>query len=245
MKSIRTVLAGALGRMGRVIGPGLASAPGIELVAEVEVDDDLAAACSAAQAEVVVDFTTPSSAARNAEAALDAGCHGVIGTTGLTEDDLQRLDARARAVGRGLLVAPNFALGVLLMQRFAVEAVKWLPRVEIVEQHHDGKLDAPSGTALRTADLLARAGAAPGPARGPDHGGPSRGSDLGGVRIHSLRLPGLLAHQDVVFGGPGEVLTLRHDALSRECYLPGVLEAVRRVGGHVGLVRGLETLLGW
>lgn len=245
MRTIRTVLAGARGRMGRVIGPGLASAAGIELVAEVEVGDDLAAACRAARAEVVVDFTTPSSAARNAEAALAAGCHGVVGTTGLTEDDLERLHARAREVGRGLLVAPNFALGVLLMQRFAVEAVKWLPRVEIVEQHHDGKLDAPSGTALRTADLLAKAGAAPGPARGAGDDGPSRGSVLGGVRIHSVRLPGLLAHQDVVFGGPGEVLTLRHDALSRECYLPGVVEAVRRIGERVGLVRGLETLLGW
>lgn len=244
MSGIRTALAGWKGRMGQVIGPGLERADGVALVARVEAGDDLVATCRAARVEVVVDFTVPAAAAANARRILEAGCHGVIGTTGFSAADLDDLDARARAAGKGLLVAPNFAVGVLLMQRFAVAAAKYFPRVEIVEAHHDGKLDAPSGTALRTADLLgaARAGRAPAaPSAGDDDG--ARGHVRAGVHVHSLRLPGLVAHQDVVFGGPGEVLTIRHDAMSRECYLPGVVLAVRAIGGRVGLVRGLEALL--
>lgn len=240
MSGIRTALAGWKGRMGQVIGPGLERADGVALVARVEAGDDLVAACRAARVEVVVDFTTPASAAANARRILEAGCHGVIGTTGFSAADLDDLDARARAAGRGLLVAPNFAVGVILMQRFAVAAARYFPRVEIVEAHHDGKADAPSGTALRTADLLGAARAGGGPAAGEDG---ARGHVRAGVHVHSLRLPGLVAHQDVVFGGPGEVLTIRHDAMSRECYLPGVVLAVRAIGGRVGLVRGLEALL--
>jgi 4-hydroxy-tetrahydrodipicolinate reductase len=241
MTAIRVALAGWKGRMGQVIGPGLEREPWIDLVARIEAGDDLVAACTAARAEVLVDFTTPSAAARNARALLDAGCHGVVGTTGLSTDDLADLDARARAAGRGLLVAPNFALGSILLQRFAGEAARWFPRAEIVEYHHDGKADAPSGTALRTADLLAQAGAGGGPSAGLDG---ARGHDRGGVRVHSVRLPGLLAHQEVLFGAAGEVLTLRHDALSRDCYLPGVLLGVRRIRERRGLVHGLEALMG-
>jgi 4-hydroxy-tetrahydrodipicolinate reductase len=237
---LRVALAGWRGRMGQVIGPGLEREQDLELVARVEVGDDLVATCRAARAEVVVDFTTPAVAASNARKILEAGCDGVVGTTGFTEADLDDLDDRARAAGRALLVAPNFALGVVLAQRFAVEAARWFPRVEIVESHHDGKADAPSGTALRTADLLSRARAGGGPGEGLAG---ARGHDRGGVRVHSLRLPGLLAHQEVVFGGLGEVLTIRHDATSRECYLPGVLLAVRAIGRRTGLLHGLESLL--
>lgn len=240
MSGVRTALSGWKGRMGQVLGPGLERAEGVELVARVEVGDDLVATCRAARVEVVVDFTTPAAAAANARRILEAGCHGVVGTTGFTAADLDDLDARARRAGRGLLVAPNFAIGVLLMQRFAVEAARYFPRVEIVEAHHDGKADAPSGTALRTADLLAAARAGGGP---PDGLPGARGHERAGVHVHSLRLPGLVAHQDVVFGGPGEVLTIRHDAMSRECYLPGVVLAVRTIGARVGLVRGLEAML--
>jgi len=243
VSAIRTALSGWKGRMGQVIGPGLERADGIELVARVEAGDDLVAMCRAARADVVVDFTTPAAAAANARQILEAGCHGVVGTTGFTAADLDDLDARARAVGKGLLVAPNFAIGVLLMQRFATEAARFFPRVEIVEAHHDGKLDAPSGTALRTADLLGAVRAGGGPEAGDGGDGGARGQVRAGVHVHSLRLPGLVAHQDVIFGSPGEVLTIRHDAMSRECYLPGVVRAVRGIGGRVGLVRGLEAML--
>lgn len=246
MTKIRTAFAGYRGRMGAVILPGLEREPDLEVVARVEQGDDLVALCRAARAEVVVDFTTPAVAASNARKILDAGCHGVIGTTGLSEPDLADLGARARAASRALLVAPNFALGVLLMVRFAEEAARWFPRAEIVETHHDGKLDAPSGTALRTAQAVgaAGAGATKDPAKAAaDAEAAARGGLHAGVRVHSVRLPGFLAHQEVIFGGAGEVLTIRHDAFSRECYLPGVLLGVRSVRGRVGLLRGLEAVL--
>ena len=246
MTKIRTAFAGFKGRMGAVILPGLEREPDVEVVARIEQGDDLVAACRAARAEVVVDFTVPAAASSNARKILEAGCHGVVGTTGFTEDDLVDLDARARAAGRALLVAPNFALGVLLMIRFAAEAARWFPRSEIVEIHHDGKLDAPSGTALRTAEAVGAAGS--GATRdaakaASDARTDARGGLHAGVPVHSVRLPGFLAHQEVMFGGAGEVLTIRHDAFSRECYLPGVLLGVRAVRGRVGLLRGLESVL--
>ena len=236
---LRVALSGANGRMGRVVAPGLEAAAGIALVARIEVGDDLVAAARAAKAHVVVDFTTPAAAASNARKILEAGCQGVIGTTGFSEADLLDLDARAKAAKRGLLVAPNFALGALLLQRFAGEAARFFPRSEIVEYHHDGKADAPSGTALKTAEVVGAAGSGGGPA-GSDA---SRGCERHGVRIHAVRLPGLVAHQEVLFGGVGELLTLRHDALSRECYVAGIVAAVRAMPGRVGLVRGLESIL--
>ena len=240
MSGIRTALAGWKGRMGQVIGPGLERAEGVTLVARVEAGDDLVAACRAARAEVVVDFTTPAVAAANARRILEAGCHGVIGTTGFGAADLDDLDAREVLRGRHRepLHQEHPHREVRRDEQALARGAR--PRVEIVEAHHDGKLDAPSGTALRTADLLGAARAGGGPSAGDDG---ARGHVRAGVHVHSLRLPGLVAHQDVVFGGPGEVLTIRHDAMSRECYLPGVVLAVRAIGGRVGLVRGLEALL--
>jgi 4-hydroxy-tetrahydrodipicolinate reductase len=235
---LRLVFAGAAGRMGRALLPGLRATEGLAVVGEVEKDDDLAAVARAAAADVVVDFTEPSTAARNARAILAAEAQGVVGTTGFRPEELDALDAEARERGRGLLVAPNFSLGVLLTMRFAEEAARLFPRVEVVEAHHDGKKDAPSGTARETARRLAAAGASGGPL-----GDASRGLSVDGVAVHSLRLPGVMARQEVVFGGPGESLTIRHDALSRECYLPGVVAAVRWIPGRVGLFRGLEEAL--
>ena len=238
-KRIRVAFAGAAGRMGRALLPGLRGAEDVEVVAEIEKDDDLEARTRETQADVVVDFTEPASAAQNARSLLAAGAHGVIGTTGFTEADLEALDERAREAGRGLIVAPNFALGMVLLQRFAVEAARYLPAAEIVETHHTAKLDAPSGTAYDTARRMARAGGRAGRAGSE----PSRGLEVEGIHVHSLRLPGITARQEVHFGGPGEALLLRHDAAGRDCYLPGVLAAIRAVPAQVGLVRGLEDVL--
>lgn len=240
MQPIRVVFSGAKGRMGQALLPGLKAAPGIDVVAEIDRGDDLAAAVRAQHAGVVVDFTTPQAALPNARAILAAGAQGVIGTTGFSTADLDALEREARAAGRGLLVAPNFALGMVLLQRFAIELVRHYPRVEVIEAHHDGKRDAPSGTAQRTAERLAAAGGRGAP--GPGHEA-ARGHDVQGVRVHSLRLPGVVARQEVVYGAPGEHIVLKHEALSRECYLPGVLLGVRAMPGRVGLLRGLDALL--
>jgi 4-hydroxy-tetrahydrodipicolinate reductase len=240
MASIRVLFSGAQGRMGRALLPGLRAAPGVEVVAETDLGDDLGAAVHSHRAEVVVDFTTPRAAMPNARAILAAGAQGVIGTTGFTAADLDALEREAVAARRGLLVAPNFALGMVLLQRFAVELVRHYPRVEVVEAHHEAKADAPSGTAQRTAERLAAAGGRGAPAPGHES---ALGADVGGVRVHSLRLPGVVARQEVVFGAPGEAIVLKHEALSRECYLPGVLLAVRAMPGRVGLLRGLDPLL--
>ncbi len=237
-EDIRVAFAGAKGRMGRALVPGIAAADGVDLVAEIEKGDDLVRIVRDASAHVVVDFTEPATALANAQAILRAGAHGVIGTTGFEKGDLDILGQEAASAGRGILVAPNFALGMVLLQRFAAEAAPYFARVEIVETHHPGKLDAPSGTAADTAWRLAAAGAPPSPGSEP-----SRGLDIDGVRVHSLRLPGVIARQEVHFGGDGETLVLRHDAAGRDCYLPGVLRAVRAMPGRVGLLRGLEAVL--
>ena len=190
----------------------------LELVARVERDDPLQALVDA-EVEVAVDFTTPSAVKANALFCLDHGIHVVVGATGLSDEDLS--DIRARTGPANVFVAPNFAMGAVLMMRFAAEAARWYDHAEIIERHHEKKLDAPSGTALRTAELM------------------------GGDRtIHSVRLPGLVAHQEVQFGAPGETLTIRHDSIDRISFMPGVILAVKRIAGLDGLVIGLENLLG-
>lgn len=240
MSRVRVLVSGAAGRMGRVIVPGIRSALDLELVAEVDLGDDLAGVIARSRAQVVVDFTTPTAAMPNARAILASGAQGVIGTTGFSPEDMQALEAEARTRSTGLLVAPNFSLGMVLLQHFARSAIAHFPRAEIIESHHEGKLDAPSGTAMATARSLAAAGATASAA--PDH--LARGVDVGGVRVHSLRLPGVHARMEVLFGGAHETLRLSHDALSRECYLPGVLAGIRAMAdGRTGLWRGLESVL--
>jgi 4-hydroxy-tetrahydrodipicolinate reductase len=240
MSRLRVLFSGSKGKMGQALLPGLRAAPDLEIVAETDVGEDLAATAKRTGAAVVIDFTTPAAAMPNARKILAAGAHGVIGTTGFTGHDLDALDHEARAAGRGLLVAPNFALGMVLIQRCAETLVAHYPRVEIVEAHGEAKADAPSGTALRTAERLVHAGAH---GRREPGGEPSLGLAVGPVRVHSLRLPGVVARQEIHFGAPGESVVLRHEALSRECYLPGVLLAVRAIPEKVGLLRGLEALL--
>jgi 4-hydroxy-tetrahydrodipicolinate reductase len=240
----RVLVVGAEGRVGRFVVEGVRNAPDLELAGGVDLGDDLARALVDARPDVAVDFTVPDAVFGNVTAVLEKGVHAVVGTTGLSEEQLSRLDALARENGRCCLVAPNFALGAVLMMRFAEEAARHLPWCEVVERHHEAKLDAPSGTAGMTARRIAKARAeAPVPGEETESAPGARGGRVEGVPVHSLRLPGSLAHQEVLFGGPGETLTLRHDTLSREVFVPGVLLAVRRAPEFTGLVRGLEPVL--
>ena len=216
---IRVAVAGAAGRMGTAVCEAVEEADGLTLVGRADPALGTSLADVLADAEVLVDFTEPESALPNARDAVAAGVHVVIGTTGFDLSELDRLS------GANVLVAPNFAIGAVLMMRFAAEAAALMDSAEIVELHHDKKLDAPSGTAARTAELMEQ----------------SSGKE---VPIHSVRLPGLVAHQEVVLGGTGETLTIRHDALDRASFMPGVLLAIRRVGDLPSSpVVGLENLL--
>ena len=198
-------------------------------------------ALAASRPDVAFDFTVPASVYDNVAGALRAGLTTVVGTTGLSDVQVETLAALAAEHGAGLLIVPNFALGAVLLMRFAAQAARYFPAAEIIELHEQDKVDAPSGTSLRTALLMGAAGAAH--PHGAGETRPSRGLSADGVRIHSVRLPGMVAHQEVVFGGVGETLSLRHDSLSRESFMAGVLLAVRRAPGLTGTTVGLEHLL--
>jgi 4-hydroxy-tetrahydrodipicolinate reductase len=221
-----------------------------ELVSEAPADLPVGESLSdlvAAEAEVVVDFSRPEATMEAIDGLLPDGVHLVSGTTGLPTAALDQLAALAGKADHGNAIwAPNFALGAVLATHFATIAARWYPAAEVIELHHQGKADAPSGTAIRTANAIAAArgeGPAGVPATKESVAG-VRGGEVGGVRVHSVRLPGLVAHQEVLFGGQGEVLTLRHDSLDRSSFTPGVLLAVREVTTRTGLTVGLEPLLG-
>jgi 4-hydroxy-tetrahydrodipicolinate reductase len=224
---IRVAVAGAAGRMGQSVCAAVQSAADTELVARADPSLDTSLADALAQApDVLVDFTIPTSVVANAHAAVAAGVHVVIGTTGF---DLSALDD-LRDGPANVFIAPNFAIGAVLMMQFATQAARHMAKAEIIELHHDRKLDAPSGTAARTALLMEEAAA--------DAGRPRE------VPIHSVRLPGLVAHQEVILGDVGQTLTIRHDSIDRESFMPGVLLAVRRVAGlQQSPTVGLEHLL--
>ncbi len=240
----RVLVTGARGRVGRLVCAGLRAADDLELVAEVEVDDDLAAATLSGKPDVAIDFTTPDAVFGNASTLLERGVHVVIGTSGLNREQLTALGDLAGKGGVACLHAPNFAVGAVLMMRFAQEAARHFPWAEVVERHHEGKRDAPSGTARATAERIAAARPdAPKPEGEQETVPGARGGRVGEVPVHSLRLPGSLAHQEVLFGGPGETLVIRHDTSDRSVFVPGVLLAARRIAGHTGLLDGLESLL--
>ncbi|WP_131787383.1 4-hydroxy-tetrahydrodipicolinate reductase [Protofrankia symbiont of Coriaria ruscifolia] len=237
---------GARGRMGSTVCAAVEAAGDLSLVAAIDVGDDLT---GLRNAQVVVDFTRPDAVMDNLRWCIDAGLHVVVGTSGFDDERLATLRGwLADAPGVGVLVAANFGVAAVLMMHFAVQAARFFESVEIVEMHHPGKLDAPSATAARTAQLVAQARAKAGldPA-GPDATSSAlagaRGARVGGVPVHSVRLSGLVAHQEVLFGGAGETLTLRHDSLDRTSFMPGVLLGVRRTPGRPGLTVGLEALL--
>jgi 4-hydroxy-tetrahydrodipicolinate reductase len=224
--AIKVAVAGAAGRMGATVCRAVQGADDMELVARADpaLDHTVAEALTAGP-DVLVDFTVPSTALANAREAVAAGVHVVIGTTGFDADELTQLGG----AGANVFVAPNFAIGAVLMMQFAAQAARHMARAEIIELHHDGKLDKPSGTAARTAALMREAA----------------GENAPEVPIHSVRLPGLVAHQEVILGDVGQTLTIRHDSVDRQSFMPGVLLAIRRVGSLDGSpVVGLERLLG-
>jgi 4-hydroxy-tetrahydrodipicolinate reductase len=266
---IKVLVSGAAGRMGRevvkaVVGDGETQLVGAVdrhlvgsdagLLAGVEaqnilVADDMAQALRDSGAQVAVDFSTPQAVMPNIRIIVEAKVSPVVGTTGLKEEDLAAIDQLARESNVPIFIAPNFAIGAVLMMRFAAECAKLFESAEIIEYHHDQKLDAPSGTAFKTALMMREA-------RGEDFkriGGDeesdgssaphSRGGHIGGASIHSVRLAGYLAHQEVIFGMAGQTLTIRHDTITRECYMPGVLRAIKAVQNLSGLTYGLEKIL--
>jgi 4-hydroxy-tetrahydrodipicolinate reductase len=250
---IRVGVLGAAGRMGREICRAVAAADDLELVAAVdpnnaglEAEGLLVSATveHLADVDVAVDFTLPSTVMPNVRWCLRNGVHAVVGTTGLTPADLEELRAAATASTANCFVAPNFALGAVLLLRFAAEAARYFDAAEVIELHHDGKADAPSGTAIATAHAIAaaRSGDWSAPEAVGQYAG-ARGAEVDGVRVHAVRLPGLVAHEEVLFGGPGQTLSLRHDAVDREAFVPGVLLAIRAVADRPGLTVGLNALL--
>lgn len=245
--SRRVAVLGAAGRMGRETVAAIEAAPDLKLVAALDRDDDLSGLLEA-EAQVVVDFTFPGAVMANLEFCIRNRIHAVVGTTGFDEDRLAAVAAWCEAAPEvGVLIAPNFGIAAVLMMRFAEQAARYFESVEIIELHHPDKVDAPSGTARRTAELIgaARAAADQGPM--PDATSEAlpgaRGTQVAGVRVHSVRVRGLLAHQEVILGGPGETLTLRHDSTDRSGFMPGVLLGVRQVSGRPGLTVGLDSYL--
>jgi 4-hydroxy-tetrahydrodipicolinate reductase len=244
---IRVGVLGARGRMGLEVCKAVNAADDLELVAMVDDGDWLFNAADAG-AQVLVDFTTPDVVMDNVQWAVDQGISMVIGTSGFTEERLGEVRGWLdRKPGVGVLIAPNFGIGAVLMMQFAARAARYFDSVEIIEQHHPRKLDAPSGTATHTARLIAaaraEAGCAPMPDATKEEMSGARGADIEGVRVHAVRAAGLVAHQEVLFGTTGETLTIRHDSLDRASFMPGVLLAVRSVGSRPGLTIGLDPLL--
>jgi 4-hydroxy-tetrahydrodipicolinate reductase len=243
--AVRVGVLGAKGRVGSEVCRAVEAADGTVLVAAVDLGDPLD---TLAEAEVVVDFTHPDVVMDNLRWCIGHGLHCVVGTTGFDESRLAVLrEALADAPGVGVLIAPNFSIGAVLMMRFAAAAAPFYESVEIVELHHPEKADAPSGTSRRTAELVAAARREAGLGPVPDATSTgldgARGADVDGIHIHSVRARGLVAHQQVVLGGPGETLTIRHDSMDRASFTPGVLAAVRAVGDRPGLTVGLEHVL--
>ena len=252
---IKVLVNGALGRMGRTVLEAVKNDSELELVGAVDIFDgevsgvkietNLEKAIEICKPDVMVDFTRPDSVFKNVMTALEKKVSPVVGTTGLSDDAKEKIRVAAEKFQTPAFIAPNFAIGAVLMMLFSKQAAKYLPDVEIIELHHDKKLDAPSGTAELTAKMIAEV------RKSHKQGNPAekenlanvRGADYEGMRIHSVRLPGYVAHQEVIFGGLGQTLTIRHDSTGRDSFMPGVLLACKKVRGLSGLTIGLDKLL--
>jgi 4-hydroxy-tetrahydrodipicolinate reductase len=260
MKPIRVAVHGALGKMGQTLVNALCSEPEMQLVgatdikatqdyltlpdgsARIPLSQELGTILNSYKPQVVVDFSTAEAVMPLVRLTTEHGVNLVIGTTGMSAEDIKEIDSLAKAKGVGIVMAPNFALGAVLMMHLAKIAGKYLDFAEIIELHHEGKLDAPSGTALATARAMAQARGKP--FSTPAGKAESRGKQVEGISIHSVRLPGLLAHQEVILGGAGQTLSIRHDTSGRDCYMPGVMLAIKEVVKKKGLIYGLDSLLG-
>ncbi|WP_328650499.1 4-hydroxy-tetrahydrodipicolinate reductase [Micromonospora sp. NBC_00330] len=244
-QQLRVGVFGARGRMGIEVCKAVDAAADLALTAAIDQGDDRS---SVSTAEVVVDFTTPDVVMDNLQWSIEQGISAVVGTTGFTEQRLEQVRGwLADKPEVGVVIAPNFGIGAVLMMQFAARAARHFESVEIIEQHHPRKLDAPSGTATHTARQIARAraeaGLGPVPDATKDEVPGARGAEIDGVRVHAVRATGLVAHQEVLFGGTGETLTIRHDSYDRVSFMPGVLLAVRAVRNRPGLTVGLDALL--
>ena len=262
---IRVGVIGAYGRMGREVSKAVCDDPELVLVCAVdtsgcgenlgplighpelnlEISEELDALTDA-EVDVAVDFTHPDAVIENIDWCVRHAIHIVVGTTGISQADLDKIRGLLEEEGNesNVFVAPNFAIGAVLMMRFAAQASRWMPSAEIIELHHDGKADAPSGTAMKTAEEIAKARPEGGEAKPSKEVAPgARGGDVGGIHVHSVRLPGLVAHQEVILGGPGQSLSIRHDSYDRASFMPGVLLAVKNIAKRPGLTYGLENLL--
>jgi 4-hydroxy-tetrahydrodipicolinate reductase len=263
METIRVVVQGALGNMGLQVINAVCREPGMQVVGAVElkatgdqlklpedagsipISANATSILESCQPDVLVDFSIAQATMPTARAAIERGVRPVIGTSGLSAEDLTEIDRLALAHNIGAVIAPNFALGAVLMIHLAEIAARYMDNVEIIELHHDGKVDAPSGTSLATAEAMAAARDKPFQAPPLQSDTESRGKQVGGIAIHSIRLPGLLAHQAVIMGALGQILTIRHDSINRECFMPGVILAIKEVMRRKRLVFGLDTLLGF
>jgi len=208
----------------------------------VRIEPDLSSSLESTIADVAVIFSVPDVAMSDIRTAMENGAIPVVGTTGITDSDLAEIRALAQKHGLGAIIAPNFAIGAVLMMKCAAEIARYMPAVEIIELHHDKKIDAPSGTAIKTAQMIAAVRRAAGETTIPSTN-QARGAEFSGIRIHSVRLPGLVAHQEVIFGGLGQTLTIRHDSVDRKSFMPGVLLAIRAAMGLTDVIYGLENIL--
>jgi len=263
MEIIRVVVNGALGRMGQEVTQAIVREPGLQAAGAVEKEvtqqylalseaielvpfsSDLGSLLKSCDADVVVDFTNAEASMAAARIAIKQKVNMVIGTTGLSEENLAEIEQLCKANGVGVVVAPNFSLGAALLMHLSIFAAKFFNHAEIIEMHHDKKADAPSGTAIATATAMSQTRGKPFiyPEVQKEILSNTRGGQIDGIAIHSLRLPGFMAGQEVIFSGAGETLSLRHTTISRECYIPGVILAIKEVTKRKGLTYGLATLL--
>ena len=225
MSKIKILVNGALGKMGMQVINAVSNEPNLELVAKIDMNDDLAETIKKTKPDAIIDFTSPKSVMNNIRTAAQNKCHVIVGTTGITEKDLLEIKGLCEKNGVNILVAPNFAVGAVLMMKYSADAAKYMPKAEIIELHHDKKIDAPSGTALKTAEMM------------------KKSSSMKDIPIHSVRLPGFVANQEVIFGGLGQTLTIKHETTSRESFMPGVVLAAKKIKGLKGLTYGLENIL--
>lgn len=262
---VKVVVVGATGRMGQEVVKAVNNEANLKIVGAVDirhtgedigniaglspigimVHNNLEEVFQATSPDVMVDFTTPENVVKNIKTAIQYNVRPVVGTTGIGQQELEEIISLCEGKQLGALIAPNFAIGAVLMMIFAKQAAKYMPNVEIIELHHDNKLDAPSGTAIKTAQLISevRDNFRQGHINENEKIPGARGGDYEGMRIHSVRLPGLVAHQEVLFGGIGQTLSIRHDSISRESFMPGVILAINKVIDLKGVVYGLENII--